>query len=73
MNAKMEQWKGRIKSTAGTFTEKRRERSGRGERQTGEAEARLTQAKRRVSEMIDKAAVAASRRGSSRRRRAERG
>ena len=73
MSAKMEQWKGRIKSTAGTFTEKRLERSGRSERQTSDTEARLTQAKRKVNEMIDKAAVAASRRGSGRRRRAERG
>ncbi len=59
MSAKTQQWKGRIKQAAGSLIGNRKlERQGRVDRQSGEAKERLTQAKGRVDEMIDKAANA---------------
>lgn len=72
MSASREQWRGRIKTTAATFADKRSTRKGSDERESGKAVERLTQAKRKVNEMIDKAAVAVSRRGSNRQRRSTR-
>lgn len=59
MSAKIQQWKARIKQAAGTLTgNKKREREGRADRATGEAKERLTQAKHKIDEGIDKAADA---------------
>ncbi|WIX98127.1 CsbD family protein [Amycolatopsis mongoliensis] len=59
MNAKIQQWKARIKQAAGTLTgNKKLEREGRADRATGEVKQRLTQAKRKIDEVIDKGADA---------------
>lgn len=59
MSAKTKQWKARIKQAAGTLTgNKKLEREGRADRATGEAKQRLAQTKRKIDEVIDKAADA---------------
>lgn len=59
MSAKTEQWKGRIKQAAGNLTgNKRLEREGRADRRSAGAMERLTQARGKVDETVDKAAHA---------------
>jgi uncharacterized protein YjbJ (UPF0337 family) len=55
VNTKTKQWKGRIKQAAGTVTgNKKLEREGRADRLSGEAKERVTQAKNKADELIDK-------------------
>ena len=59
MGAKTQQWKGRIKQAAGGLTgNKKLEREGRADRRVGEAKERLTHARGKVDEVVDKAADA---------------
>jgi uncharacterized protein YjbJ (UPF0337 family) len=57
MNAKMQQWKGRIKQAAGSLIgNKRLEEEGRMDRRAAEAKEQLARAKGKVIGVIDKAA-----------------
>lgn len=59
MGAKTKQMKGRIKQAAGSLVgNKRLEREGKVDRQSGEATQRLNQAAGKAEEVIDKAAAA---------------
>jgi uncharacterized protein YjbJ (UPF0337 family) len=64
MSAKTNQVMGRIKQAVGSLTgNKRLERDGRADRRSSEVKRRLTRAKGRVNELLDRAGNAVKRRG----------